>query len=80
MGCRSVRPQDGIQFFNPEVFGFIQSGLQSMQNDSVGYFDLAVGLWMPDRGQPVRDMKSRTELSEVSVVELSSIVGDNSVW
>ena len=69
-----------MQFFNPEASGFVQSSLQSMQNGLVGYFDFLVGLWMSDRGQLVRDMKFRTELSEVMVVELSHIVGDDSVW
>ena len=50
-----------------------------MQNGRVGYFDFFVGLWMPDRSQLVRDMKSHTELFEIIVVELSSIVGDDGV-
>ena len=35
---------------------------------------------MPDRGRSVRDMKPRTEISEVLIVELSSVVGNNGVW
>ena len=50
-----------------------------MQDGSVGYFDFSVGLWMADRGQPVRDMKSRTELSKIIIAELSPIVGDDGV-
>ena len=35
---------------------------------------------MPDRGQSVRDTKPRTEVSEVLVVELSSVVSNDGVW
>ena len=66
-----------MQLFDPEAFSFVQSGLQPMQNGLVGHFDFSVGLRMADRGQPVRDMESRTKLSKIMVVELSPIVGDN---
>ena len=68
-----------MQLFDPEVSGFIQSSLQPMQNSPVGYFDFPIGLWMADRGQPMRDMQSRTKLPEIIIVELSSIVGDDGV-
>ena len=69
-----------MQVLDSEASDFVQSSLQSMQNDPIGYFDFPIGLWMPDQGQLVRDMKFCTELSEVLVVELSPIVGDDSVW
>ena len=68
-----------MQLFDPEASGFIQSSLQPMQNGLVGYFDFFIGLWMADRGPPVRDVKSLTELTEIIVVELSLIIGDDGI-
>lgn len=73
----AVGPKNTTQLVYLEPFDFVDSSLQALKDSLISYFNLSIGLRMPDWSEVVVNMKITIELSKESVIKLPSIISND---